>query len=270
MLGRDLRGNASAATGNEAGEATQDVPLVENILHMGVAGHQEVQAKVLVELLVPVRLVSTLEVCGDKLPVGCRVLQLLLRPLLLTSPCVPHELEAGIQILGSACGSAVGSGRVVHGTADVVLGVSALRMGVHGVGVQHEDLNGELRILHPLHEVLAWHDPAVAGPSVGDLLVPGLVELEASIVVVPQDTEPGLSIHPGAMINILEDLTELVRRNGVDFMHRRSAVGVDASPVEIVANVDEEVWIAICRKLPHRICDVHLRSVVGIVLEVAI
>ena len=32
-----------------------------------------------------------------------------------------------------SCGSAVGSGRVVHGTADVVLGVSALRMGVHGL-----------------------------------------------------------------------------------------------------------------------------------------
>mmetsp|Transcript_42407 Transcript_42407/g.101118 ORF Transcript_42407/g.101118 Transcript_42407/m.101118 type:complete len:306 (-) Transcript_42407:774-1691(-) len=216
------------------------------------------------QLLIPLRLVPTLEVCRDDLPVSCRLFELLLCPLRLASPGVPHELEAIIQVLGPARGCAVSTRRILGGSANVVIRICTLRMGIHSIGVQHEDLHGKLRILHPLHEVLAWHDPSIAGPGIGDLLVPRLVELEAPVVVVAEYTEPWLSVHAIAGVDFLEDLCELVCCHRMDLVHRRSAGCVHTSPVEVVSHVDVEVRLTFFGELFHGGCHIYLRPIVRI------
>mmetsp|Transcript_55355 Transcript_55355/g.103868 ORF Transcript_55355/g.103868 Transcript_55355/m.103868 type:complete len:516 (-) Transcript_55355:463-2010(-) len=269
VIRRVLRGNATSSSGDEAGHATQHVPLMENGLRVRVASDQQIQAQFLVQLLVPAGLVSALEVSGNDLPCGGRLLQLLLNPFRLGFPGVPHELETGVQIPRAARAGAVRPWRIVRSSADIMLRIGTLRVRIHGVGVQHVDLHREVGILHPLHEVLSRHDPPVAGPGVGDLLIPGLVELETAIVMVSEYAEPWLAINARAVVDALKDLVELVFSHRVDLVHGSPAIRVHTSPVKIVADVDDQVGIAAGSSLLELVCHVQLCMVVRFVHVVA-
>mmetsp|Transcript_118142 Transcript_118142/g.314375 ORF Transcript_118142/g.314375 Transcript_118142/m.314375 type:complete len:316 (+) Transcript_118142:151-1098(+) len=207
---RSLRRNAAASTGDEAGQTAHHPGLVVRHLGVRVAGDQQVQAIVLVELLVPMRLVPTSEMRDGNLPVRRRLVELLLQPLLLRLPGRPHPAVAIARRPGAAVAGAGGPRRVVRGAADVVLRVGAWRLGVHGVGVEHVDVNGKVLVweTHVLAEVLRRHDPAVAHPSVDDLLVPSIVELPAAVVVVAQHAQPGLAVQAWAAVDLLKDVVK--------------------------------------------------------------
>mmetsp|Transcript_72047 Transcript_72047/g.198792 ORF Transcript_72047/g.198792 Transcript_72047/m.198792 type:complete len:221 (+) Transcript_72047:296-958(+) len=182
-LGRD----AAASARDETSHASQVAGVVEDHLRVRVAGDEQVQAELLMELLVPVRLVPAVEVRDGDLPVGGGLLEFLLHPHLLLLPELRHEVEALLRRSGATVRGARGAGRVVHLAADVVLRIDVSRMGILRVGVKHEDVNDEALVGEPhlLHEVLPGHDPAVALPCVSDLLVPSVVELAPAVVVVP-------------------------------------------------------------------------------------
>ena len=149
------------------------------------------------------------------------------------------------QVTSWALRRTVRARRVVCGPADVVLGIQLRVLSVLGVGVHHVDVHGEARVrkVHVLAPVGSGQPPAVAVPGVGDLLVPAVVEDAASPVVVAQDAQPWLAIQPRAVVHPLEDLIELVVRHKSDLVHGRAAGLLDAAPVEVVADVQDEHWV---------------------------
>mmetsp|Transcript_21338 Transcript_21338/g.67440 ORF Transcript_21338/g.67440 Transcript_21338/m.67440 type:complete len:280 (+) Transcript_21338:369-1208(+) len=166
---------------------------------------------------------------------------------------------------GSAGSAASCPGRVVLVAADVVVGVVRGGLRVHGVGVEHEDVGAEalVREHHALHEVLRGHDPAAALPRVGDLLVPGVVELEAAVVVVAQDAQPWLAVEARAAVDPLEDVVEHALRQARHHVHGAAAVLGDAGPVEVVPDVDDVVRRAVRGVEPHLLGDLLLCNVVS-------
>mmetsp|Transcript_80108 Transcript_80108/g.141366 ORF Transcript_80108/g.141366 Transcript_80108/m.141366 type:complete len:231 (-) Transcript_80108:37-729(-) len=124
---------------------------------------------------------------------------------------------------------------------------------VHGVAVNHEKLcrEAEVRVLHVLHPVQARHSPSIAGPGVGNLLVPTLVELESSPVVVAEHAEPWHAVDALTFVNALEDIVELQAGHVSNLVHGAATVCVDATPVEVVADVEDEVRVLVSCTFVH-------------------
>mmetsp|Transcript_97626 Transcript_97626/g.284990 ORF Transcript_97626/g.284990 Transcript_97626/m.284990 type:complete len:313 (+) Transcript_97626:119-1057(+) len=200
---------------------------------------------------------------GD-LPISGGLLEALFHPLLLLTPNLPHEVKAVLRRSWAAVACAVRIGWVVLLAADVVGLVDVRRVGIHRVGVEHEDLNAEVLVweLHALLEVLPGHDPAVTLPGVGDLLVPGIVELPAPVVVVAKHAQPRLPVEARAGVDLLEDVVEHLLREAGHLVHRAATILGDAPPIEVVSDVEDSLWIALRCTCPHLLRDQGLRPVV--------
>mmetsp|Transcript_81166 Transcript_81166/g.194772 ORF Transcript_81166/g.194772 Transcript_81166/m.194772 type:complete len:260 (+) Transcript_81166:165-944(+) len=171
-----------------AGDDTGQLPLQElKLLLVNVASDEEIQAQV-PQLRVPVALMTAGKVRDGDLPVRLRRAELLLHPLSLPAEQAP---EPGLALLrrGGSPRRRAGSLLVEFAMAQVGAGTGIDVMSILNIGVEHEvvDLKTQIRILHVLAEVEGRHDPSVAGPSVGNLLVPGVVELTSTVVVVAED-----------------------------------------------------------------------------------
>mmetsp|Transcript_23907 Transcript_23907/g.71412 ORF Transcript_23907/g.71412 Transcript_23907/m.71412 type:complete len:209 (+) Transcript_23907:282-908(+) len=206
---------------------------------MRVPRDQQVQTVVLVEFLVPLCLVAAVEVCDSDLPVGGGLGKLLLHPLLLLVPGLPQKSVALLHGSRAAAARAVRAGRVVLPAANIVVGVVIGVLGIHGIRVEHEDVDAEALVweLNPLHVVLGGQNPAVALPGVGDLLVPSVVELAATVVVVPQNAQPGRAIQAGAGIHAHKHIVKHLLRKARHPMHRTTAIFWNSAPIEIVPDV---------------------------------
>mmetsp|Transcript_123746 Transcript_123746/g.361341 ORF Transcript_123746/g.361341 Transcript_123746/m.361341 type:complete len:557 (+) Transcript_123746:99-1769(+) len=235
--GRRLRGDAAASACDEARKATQAAGMPK-LLVVPVAGHQQVQAVRLVHLHVEASIDAAGEVRHHNLPVCAGLCQLLGKPLPLPRPAGRKPARAGAHGAGSA--GAVRARVVVLAAADVVVGVRARALRVLVVGVQDVDVDREARIreVYVLAEVGGGHDPSSALPRVGNLLVPAVREAEAAPVVVPQRADPGRR----SPVDAVEDQVELVRLSAAGSAHWRSAVHLEASPIEVVAHVQNEFW----------------------------
>mmetsp|Transcript_97627 Transcript_97627/g.284996 ORF Transcript_97627/g.284996 Transcript_97627/m.284996 type:complete len:351 (+) Transcript_97627:119-1171(+) len=183
---------------------------------------------------------------GD-LPISGGLLEALFHPLLLLTPNLPHEVKAVLRRSWAAVACAVRIGWVVLLAADVVLLVDVRGVGIHRVGVEHEDLNAEVLVweLHALLEVLPGHDPAVTLPGVGDLLVPAVVKVEAAPVVVPEHTDPLLAGEPRTGVDALEDCVKLVLGGGMDGPHGLPASRLNSAKIEVVAYVEDVLGVVL-------------------------
>mmetsp|Transcript_30227 Transcript_30227/g.64313 ORF Transcript_30227/g.64313 Transcript_30227/m.64313 type:complete len:285 (-) Transcript_30227:627-1481(-) len=181
---------------------------------------------------------SRRKVRDDDLPVGSGLSQLLVDPGLLLFPKPRKPTGAILDAFGTFL-PATDVLRVVC-AADVVLGIGMHVRGVEDVGVQKEIINRETRIANRRHPELRRHDPSTSRPpGVADELVPALVKEETAIVVVPQNSQPRLTVQPVAFVDVLEVPLELSGRN--DLVSRYAASSVDAAPVEVVADVQDVV-----------------------------
>ena len=120
-----------------------------------------------------------------------------------------------------------------------MVGVLLGRHGIDEVGVKEEVIHIEVlvRVDNGGLVVGSWHDPSVASPGVGDLLIPAVVELESSPVMVAQNTKPGLVGKARPLIHTFENLIELVLRRVRDLIHRTPTCLLDAAPVKVVPDL---------------------------------
>ena len=203
---------------------------------MAMAGDQEVHAHA-VELGIEAALVAAGEVREADLPIRVALRHLLQSPGLVLPPELHEPLVATVHVGGTPDRSTCGSWRVVLSAAHVVLRVLFWGLGIHGVAVDGEDVDGEARVFDSHAVVWCRHDPSVAGPGVGNLLVPAVVELPASPVVVAKDADPGLVAEATALVDTLEDGIELMARGRGNAVHGGAAILLDTSPIEVVPNV---------------------------------
>mmetsp|Transcript_44155 Transcript_44155/g.113633 ORF Transcript_44155/g.113633 Transcript_44155/m.113633 type:complete len:250 (+) Transcript_44155:341-1090(+) len=243
-----LRRDSTASAGDDAREAAHeisgDVCPQPELLIVPVAGHQEVQAIILVELPVEGLILTILaarEVRHHDLPRGLGLAQLLLEPHLLLGPELLEVCDTSLDGHRAADHTASRTRRVVRGAADVVLGVLRGLLGIVEIGVGHEEVDGEalIHVLDTRHVIRRRHHPTVADPSVGDLLIPAVVELAAAPIMVAEDAEPRLAIEARALVHLLVDLVELVVRCEGNLAHRRAASLFNATPIEVVADIED-------------------------------
>mmetsp|Transcript_6736 Transcript_6736/g.11350 ORF Transcript_6736/g.11350 Transcript_6736/m.11350 type:complete len:251 (+) Transcript_6736:235-987(+) len=195
-----LGANASTATCDDAGHASKHSRIGMELLVVPVPCDQQVETVHRVQLRVPSSLVSARKVGVDDLPICLGVCELLLQPGLLLLPQAPEEVAALVHGGWAAGGAAAGTRGVVQGAAEIVLWIRSRLFGVHGITVDHEDVHreAEVREVDGLAPIWRRHDPAVAGPRVGNLLVPTVVEDTAAPVVVPEHAQPRNAPQPGA------------------------------------------------------------------------
>mmetsp|Transcript_86367 Transcript_86367/g.220020 ORF Transcript_86367/g.220020 Transcript_86367/m.220020 type:complete len:379 (+) Transcript_86367:374-1510(+) len=257
-----LRRDSTASAGDDAREAAHeisgDVCPQPELLIVPVSRHKQVQAELLAQRPVPCLVLAVLtarEVGDHDLPGRRRLTEFVLQPDLLLSP---QGLEVGGAIL-DGCRTlrrrAIGTYRVVRLAADVVLRVHPWTLRVVDVRVDHEDVGREQfrRVLHAHHVVRGRHDPAVAGPSVRNLLIPTVVKTTATPIVVAQNAQPRLALEARARVDALKDLVELVMSREGDLIHGGAASLLDAAPVEIVADVQEVLRLIDLGALLHRL-----------------
>eukprot|EP00408_Alexandrium_pacificum_P041736 CAMPEP_0171254674 /NCGR_PEP_ID=MMETSP0790-20130122/52357_1 /TAXON_ID=2925 /ORGANISM="Alexandrium catenella, Strain OF101" /LENGTH=292 /DNA_ID=CAMNT_0011722571 /DNA_START=83 /DNA_END=958 /DNA_ORIENTATION=- len=249
-FGRRLGGDAAAAARDEASHASEEPRFVVDLLVVRVARDQQVESVVGVQVLVPVRVVAAREVGDGDLPVRSGQSQPLLQPFGLRVPEALEPREAALHRRWTAGSGAVDLICVVLLAADVMHRVLIRRLCIHGVAVKHENVNTEALVgeVHVLAKVQRRHDPsALAGPRVGDLLVPSVAEHPPTVVVVPEHAEPRLAIQAWTVVDLLEDVVEQLLGDGRYLVHRAPAHLWDASPVEVVPNVQDQRGVAVRR-----------------------
>mmetsp|Transcript_56903 Transcript_56903/g.92161 ORF Transcript_56903/g.92161 Transcript_56903/m.92161 type:complete len:270 (+) Transcript_56903:666-1475(+) len=149
-------------------------------------------------------------------------------------------------------------------TAEVVLWVLFTVLGIHGIRVEHVNVHRKIEVwvLNMLAPIWGRHDPALAVPGVGNLLIPAIVEDTATVVMVAEYTEPrhfaeGLpSVHP------FKNLIELVQGCVRELAHRCAAVLFDAAPVEVISNIENIIWLHQARPRLESIGNQDLRLIV--------
>mmetsp|Transcript_82446 Transcript_82446/g.214825 ORF Transcript_82446/g.214825 Transcript_82446/m.214825 type:complete len:212 (-) Transcript_82446:444-1079(-) len=133
--------------------------------------------------------------------------------------------------------------------------------GIRVVGIQDKNVKGELlvRIRHCLLIVGCRHHPPGVLPSVSNLLVPGIVETPPTIVVVAQSAYPRYITG----IHGVENRVELVLCLEAQLRHWRCPASLlDATPIEVVADVEDIVRVARRRTLAHGLSDILLCHIV--------
>mmetsp|Transcript_77170 Transcript_77170/g.233938 ORF Transcript_77170/g.233938 Transcript_77170/m.233938 type:complete len:272 (-) Transcript_77170:63-878(-) len=139
--------------------------------------------------------------------------------------------------------------------------------GIEDIGVHEEVIDGKVRVPRSRLPVQRGRQPpalppGVLEPGVRDGLVPAVGHHEAAEVVVAEDAEPLLAVEPGAGVDVLEDALPLARSIGAP-VEGRAALDLNASPVEVVAHVEDVLWLAYRRPLDHLLGDILLRHVVS-------
>mmetsp|Transcript_36076 Transcript_36076/g.65216 ORF Transcript_36076/g.65216 Transcript_36076/m.65216 type:complete len:268 (+) Transcript_36076:580-1383(+) len=147
-------------------------------------------------------------------------------------------------------------------TAEVVLWVLFRVLGIHGVRVEHVNVHRKIEVwvLNMLAPIWGRHDPALAVPGVGNLLIPAIVEDTATPVMVAEDTEPRNVTE--ACVNPFKNLRELVHRCVRELGHRCAAVLFDAAPVEVISNIENIIWLHQARPRLESIGNQDLRLIV--------
>mmetsp|Transcript_111341 Transcript_111341/g.265621 ORF Transcript_111341/g.265621 Transcript_111341/m.265621 type:complete len:340 (+) Transcript_111341:672-1691(+) len=140
-------------------------------------------------------------------------------------------------------------------------------VGIEEVRVDEEEVHGEVVELYRALVVQGRLQPSTSAelqlrPSICNHLVPAVGEHETTVVVVSQHPKPLLSVEAIALVHNLIDVAPLEPRIR-DFVHRRSALHVDATPVEVVSKVDNKIWIPLLGIVAHPPADVELGPVVG-------
>ena len=188
------------------------------------------------------------EVSHHDLPVGLALSQVLRDPRFLLLPERREPTGASINGLGAISSCARGGRLVVLSAAHVVVGVLLRWHCIDEVGVQEVIVHVKVQVSIDDGGLVVGcrHDPSVAGPSVGDLLIPAVVKLEASPVMVSQHAEPRLVGETSSLVDALEDLVKLVLGREGDLIHGASARLLDAAPVEVVADVEDVLRIHKC------------------------
>ena len=161
--------------------------------------------------------------------------------VLLLRPQSRKPSRAGVNRSRPIRSSAGGARAVVRSAAHVVVGILLWGLCVNKVGVQEVVVHAEAKVSidHGGGVVRGRHHPAVAGPGIRHLLVPGVVKLEATPVVVAQNTEPRLVAETRALVDAFENLIELVLRWVGDLVHGKPTSLLDASPVEVVPHIQD-------------------------------
>mmetsp|Transcript_40092 Transcript_40092/g.85938 ORF Transcript_40092/g.85938 Transcript_40092/m.85938 type:complete len:382 (-) Transcript_40092:708-1853(-) len=239
---------------------------------MPVSSHQQVQAVLLTQLAIEgatLPILRTGEVRHRDLPRGCRLFHRARQPGLLLLPKSPEPRRARILVNRTTSRCAGCPCRVV-GSTDVVIRIFVIGMGILEVGVEEPEIDGEhlCGVLHSGAPIGCRHDPSRAGPGVGDLLIPAVVEDTAAPVVISQHGKPRLAVQALAAVNTFEDLIELMVCGEGDRVHGGSAVLLDASPVEVVADIEDVLGVADASSVLHGLGHQELRLVVD-ALDVA-
>mmetsp|Transcript_114340 Transcript_114340/g.330318 ORF Transcript_114340/g.330318 Transcript_114340/m.330318 type:complete len:251 (-) Transcript_114340:469-1221(-) len=234
-------------------------PLVPQLLLVSVSSNEKVQPVLLMQAPVPTAVIAAWEVRHHDLPSRRGLLHFRLEPLLL--PCVgplePSGTSPDIRHASVAC--ALRTRRVVLERAYVVIGDVRV-LGVVGVRVDDEVLDNEAFVLHLAIVVPGGHDPIVVNEGVSDLLRPSLVHLPTAVVVVAQATDPEfvrqlpVHVHPPGFETLLRR-TPCSVGSGV-------AAGRQARIVEVVANVNDVLWVGPLRTALHGVRHLKLGSAV--------
>eukprot|EP00438_Fugacium_kawagutii_P014556 Skav232299 [mRNA] locus=scaffold882:441077:441703:+ [translate_table: standard] len=207
---------------------------------MAVPSDQQIQSHVgqgFVETL----LMATGEMRHSNLPGGLALGQQPSGPLLLLCPQCSKPPWAAVDRGWPISGCASCARLVVLAGAHVVVWILLRRLSIHKVGIQEVivHVKAQICIDHGGLVVWCWHHPSVREPGVGHLLVPTVVELEASPVVIAQDAKPGLVAESSSLIHTLENLIELMLGGVRDLVHGLTAGLFNATPIEVVAHVQD-------------------------------
>mmetsp|Transcript_118033 Transcript_118033/g.296783 ORF Transcript_118033/g.296783 Transcript_118033/m.296783 type:complete len:423 (+) Transcript_118033:212-1480(+) len=257
-MGWVLRGDAATTTSHEASETAHHARIRPQLLVVPVTCHQEVESVGMMQHAEKAGICATREVCDDDLPIGPGGCQLRLKPTFLLVVALPEPVLAAVERGGPAPGSASGSIGSVHLAADVVLRIIIWTLGIKSIGVDHEILNGETRVVHHPAVVAAWHHPIPVHEGIPNLLGPTVVELPATIVVVPEAADPRLVSE--AAINALPSLGKVLERQTVGMC--AAAILLHATPIEVVTDIEHVLGIADACTLFHDICHQDLRAIV--------
>mmetsp|Transcript_35700 Transcript_35700/g.66492 ORF Transcript_35700/g.66492 Transcript_35700/m.66492 type:complete len:308 (+) Transcript_35700:260-1183(+) len=256
---RGLRGDPTATTSDDAGHAhvvLVPIILAPKLLVMPMARDQQIQSA-LPQLAVEVLLMPAGEVRDHNLPRGRGLRKDTTHPNLLLLPEGLKPARAGFDRLGAPSGRTRGPRPVVLGAAHVVVWVLFWRHGVDEIRVKEVivDIKAQVLVDDRCLVVRRGQHPTVAEPGIGQLLVPTIVELEASPVMVSEDTEPWLLTETRSLVHSLKDLIELVLGGIRDLIHRRATRFLDATPVKVVPNVEDVLGIHLGRPGLERLCD---------------
>mmetsp|Transcript_56942 Transcript_56942/g.90196 ORF Transcript_56942/g.90196 Transcript_56942/m.90196 type:complete len:323 (-) Transcript_56942:585-1553(-) len=263
-----VRGHTAAAAGDDPGGALQvsacKLPLVVDLLFVLVARDNEVNAG-LPGNVRPMQ--NTLTAAGGvtgrmmhdhDLPVGLRLLHRVNEPLLLVGPEFLKPTHTVLRRHGPRRTAAGAIGAVLHGVlvqlamlSRIALGRTQVVSGIHiraeaveDVGIQEVEVHAERLELHKTAPVLRRHDPATIGfVGVEDLLVPALDVADASIVVISQDAPPFDTAKVLHRVHLLKDLCKLTLGEGGIIGRAVRAMRIDATGVEVIANVQHELGI---------------------------
>mmetsp|Transcript_22958 Transcript_22958/g.34243 ORF Transcript_22958/g.34243 Transcript_22958/m.34243 type:complete len:227 (+) Transcript_22958:669-1349(+) len=226
---------------------------------MPVSSHQQVQAVLLTQLAIEgatLPILRTGEVRHRDLPRGCRLFHRARQPGLLLLPKSPEPRRARILVNRTTSRCAGCPCRVV-GSTDVVIRIFVIGMGILEVGVEEPHVNRKT-----LRGVLcsgppkgSRHDPTRACPSVGDLLIPTVVEDAPTPIVIAQHGQPWLAIQPFAVVDAFKDLVELVMGCEGNGVHGSTAGLFDATPVEVITDIKDELRIFDVSPFLHGLCN---------------
>mmetsp|Transcript_52078 Transcript_52078/g.122262 ORF Transcript_52078/g.122262 Transcript_52078/m.122262 type:complete len:359 (+) Transcript_52078:559-1635(+) len=126
--------------------------------------------------------------------------------------------------------------------------------------VYRSELVEESRLKPPVRRT--W-----SSPGVGDHLVPSRKIVPASPVVVAKYSKP-LQVIQGPVVHLLKDIRPLWAP--IEGIHVLTTFAVDATPVEVVTNIDDVADSIIVCVLHHGLCHLLLRQVVDSVHKLSV
>mmetsp|Transcript_43616 Transcript_43616/g.60589 ORF Transcript_43616/g.60589 Transcript_43616/m.60589 type:complete len:203 (-) Transcript_43616:535-1143(-) len=200
---------------------------------------------------------ATGKVRDDDLPCRRRLSHQVANPHFLLVPELRKPMGTVLDRLWAARGCAGGIRVVVLGAAHVVARVLLRWHCIDKVGVKEVIVHVKVQVLVDDGGLVVRRreNPAITKPGVGQLLVPTIVELEATPVMVSKNAEPRLLAESWPLVNALEDLVELMLRGIGNLIHGSSASLLDAAPVKIISNIEDILRIHERCSLLERLCD---------------
>mmetsp|Transcript_78535 Transcript_78535/g.123908 ORF Transcript_78535/g.123908 Transcript_78535/m.123908 type:complete len:222 (-) Transcript_78535:267-932(-) len=121
-----------------------------------------------------------------------------------------------------------------------------------------------------LHPVLRREPPLRIMPCIANLLIPGSRIHPASIVVIPEDTQPS-DVQLFRVVDLIVDGVKHVSSNLMNARDgRRTALQRDAAPVKVVANIEDEFGLGLGGSLLHLGCDQQAGLIIHAVVVAAV
>mmetsp|Transcript_59297 Transcript_59297/g.150159 ORF Transcript_59297/g.150159 Transcript_59297/m.150159 type:complete len:423 (+) Transcript_59297:50-1318(+) len=263
--GLRLRCDTPSAARDDPRRRVQEIHrgrLVVQLLDMRVTRYDQVNAVLPADISPVVRTPTRREVRHHDLPFRWRGLQAGLQPLRLLCPQLGEPTRAIVHARRTLR-AARGVLGIVNVVADIVADVVGNGARIKDIAVHEEVVHREAGVDRPGPPVLRRCHPAAAwAPRVADGLVPRAVEQVAAIVVVSKYTQPRFAVQSRPFVDLLEVGHPLLGRMRLCLRHWLPAAIVNACPVEVVANVEDVVWITDLGSRGHLSSDLLLRAVV--------